>query len=110
MVPKPGGSVFAWITEAELVCIVLYNQIVKQRDDLKIIIMSATLDAGKFQHYFNDAPLLVSYLYLDCTNVTCTCMRMSTLFHADVYKQYKTLTHPLECSWSHAPSGDLLHS
>ena len=37
-----------------------FNQIVKQRDDLKIIIMSATLDAGKFQHYFNDAPLLVS--------------------------------------------------
>ena len=32
----------------------------KQRDDLKIIIMSATLDAGKFQSYFGDAPLLVN--------------------------------------------------
>ena len=31
----------------------------KQREDLKIIVMSATLDAGKFQHYFDDAPLLV---------------------------------------------------
>ena len=41
-----------------------FNQIVKQRDDLKIIIMSATLDAGKFQHYFNDAPLLVSSLII----------------------------------------------
>ena len=40
-----------------------FNQIVKQRDDLKIIIMSATLDAGKFQHYFDDAPLLVSSQY-----------------------------------------------
>ena len=29
------------------------------REDLKIVIMSATLDAGKFQAYFNDAPLLV---------------------------------------------------
>ncbi len=31
----------------------------KNHDDLKIIIMSATLDAGKFQAYFDDAPLLV---------------------------------------------------
>jgi pre-mRNA-splicing factor ATP-dependent RNA helicase DHX15/PRP43 len=31
----------------------------KNRDDLKLIIMSATLDAGKFQAYFGDAPLLV---------------------------------------------------
>ena len=36
-------------------------QIAGQRDDLKIIIMSATLDAGKFQQYFRDAPLLVSF-------------------------------------------------
>ena len=32
----------------------------ENREDLKIVIMSATLDAGKFQAYFNDAPLLVS--------------------------------------------------
>jgi len=32
--------------------------VVKQRPDLKVIIMSATLDAGKFQSYFDDAPLL----------------------------------------------------
>ena len=31
---------------------------VKQRSDLKIIIMSATLDAGKFQEYFDNAPLM----------------------------------------------------
>merc|ERR1712227_660319 len=30
----------------------------KQRPDIKIIIMSATLDAGKFQHYFDNAPLM----------------------------------------------------
>lgn len=34
------------------------KEVCKQRPDLKIIIMSATLDAGKFQQYFNDAPLL----------------------------------------------------
>lgn len=34
------------------------KQIVTKRKDLKIIVMSATLDAGKFQHYFDGAPLL----------------------------------------------------
>ena len=28
------------------------------RPDLKLIIMSATLDAGKFQNYFDNAPLM----------------------------------------------------
>ncbi|GJN74496.1 pre-mRNA splicing factor ATP-dependent RNA helicase PRP43 [Purpureocillium lilacinum] len=36
----------------------LLKQISMRRSDLKIIIMSATLDAQKFQKYFNDAPLL----------------------------------------------------
>ncbi|KAH3685281.1 hypothetical protein WICPIJ_003755 [Wickerhamomyces pijperi] len=36
----------------------LLKQITSRRTDLKIIIMSATLDAEKFQTYFNDAPLL----------------------------------------------------
>ena len=36
----------------------LLKEISKQRKDLKIIIMSATLDAGKFQDYFDSAPLL----------------------------------------------------
>lgn len=36
----------------------LLKQIIKRRNDLKIIVMSATLDAEKFQVYFNDAPLL----------------------------------------------------
>lgn len=36
----------------------LLKQIASRRSDLKIIIMSATLDAQKFQKYFNDAPLL----------------------------------------------------
>lgn len=36
----------------------LLKQVTVRRPDLKIIIMSATLDAEKFQKYFNDAPLL----------------------------------------------------
>jgi len=36
----------------------LIKEVVKQRPDLKVIIMSATLDAGKFQNYFGEAPLL----------------------------------------------------
>ena len=36
----------------------LLKEIAKQRTDLKIIVMSATLDAGKFQDYFDGAPLL----------------------------------------------------
>jgi len=36
----------------------LIKEVVKQRPDLKVIIMSATLDAGKFQGYFDDAPLM----------------------------------------------------
>ena len=34
------------------------KEILRQRDDLKVICMSATLDAGKFAKYFNDCPLI----------------------------------------------------
>jgi pre-mRNA-splicing factor ATP-dependent RNA helicase DHX15/PRP43 len=36
----------------------LLKEVAVRRPELKVIIMSATLDAQKFQHYFNDAPLL----------------------------------------------------
>jgi pre-mRNA-splicing factor ATP-dependent RNA helicase DHX15/PRP43 len=36
----------------------LLKEVAVRRPDLKIVIMSATLDAQKFQRYFNDAPLL----------------------------------------------------
>lgn len=36
----------------------LLKEVVLRRPDLKIIIMSATLDAQKFQRYFSNAPLL----------------------------------------------------
>jgi pre-mRNA-splicing factor ATP-dependent RNA helicase DHX15/PRP43 len=36
----------------------LLKEVAQRRSDLKIVVMSATLDAAKFQKYFNDAPLL----------------------------------------------------
>lgn len=36
----------------------LLKDVVERRPDLKLIVMSATLDAQKFQKYFNNAPLL----------------------------------------------------
>lgn len=36
----------------------LIKEIAKKRPDLKVIVMSATLDAEKFQAYFDNAPLL----------------------------------------------------
>ena len=36
----------------------ILKNIITLRTDLKVVIMSATLDAGKFQHYFDNAPLL----------------------------------------------------
>ena len=39
----------------------LLKEVAKQRSDLKIIIMSATLDAGKFQVYSVKAFIIYSY-------------------------------------------------
>ena len=36
----------------------LIKELLPKRPDLKVIVMSATLDSGKFQKYFNPAPLL----------------------------------------------------
>lgn len=36
----------------------LLKEVLGRRKDLKIVVMSATLDAVKFQQYFNDAPLM----------------------------------------------------
>uniref|UniRef100_A0A1X7VDT7 RNA helicase n=1 Tax=Amphimedon queenslandica TaxID=400682 RepID=A0A1X7VDT7_AMPQE len=36
----------------------IIKEIMNNREDIKIVIMSATLDAGKFQTYFDDAPLI----------------------------------------------------
>jgi pre-mRNA-splicing factor ATP-dependent RNA helicase DHX15/PRP43 len=36
----------------------LLKEVMAKRADLKVVVMSATLDAGKFQAYFNGAPLM----------------------------------------------------
>lgn len=42
------------------------KEIIKQRRDLKLVIMSATLDAGKFQVSFIEFSLLVKYAMTSC--------------------------------------------
>lgn len=39
----------------------LLKEVCRKRKDLQVVVMSATLDAGKFQKYFDNAPLLVSF-------------------------------------------------
>jgi pre-mRNA-splicing factor ATP-dependent RNA helicase DHX15/PRP43 len=36
----------------------LLKEVMQKRKDLKIVVMSATLDAVKFQQYFDHAPLM----------------------------------------------------
>merc|ERR1712137_958008 len=36
----------------------LLKQVIENRPDLKVVVMSATLDAQKFQAFFDDAPLM----------------------------------------------------
>lgn len=45
-------------TLATDVLMAMLKEVALRRPDLKLIIMSATLDAQKFQRYFNEAPLL----------------------------------------------------
>lgn len=45
----------------------LLKEVLRQRKTLKVVVMSATLDAGKFVNYFDNAPLVVrSLVYLFC--------------------------------------------
>ena len=46
-------------TLATDILMALLKNVAERRPELKVIIMSATLDAQKFQKYFNNAPLLV---------------------------------------------------
>lgn len=39
----------------------LLKEVIKNREDLKVIVMSATLDAEQFQRYFTNAPLMVPH-------------------------------------------------
>lgn len=58
------------------------KQLILKRKDIKIVVMSATLDAGKFQSYFDNSPLL---------NVP-------------------GRTHPVEIMWANAPAKDFLEA
>ena len=45
-------------TLATDILIGVIKEVLANRGDLKLIVMSATLDAGKFQAYFDNAPLM----------------------------------------------------
>ena len=50
----------------------LLKEVAKQRKDLKIVVMSATLDAGKFQVRLSHTCTAGSSVYYDiCTLMTC---------------------------------------
>lgn len=58
------------------------KQLLARRKDIKIVVMSATLDAGKFQSYFDDSPLL----------------------------SVPGRTHPVEILWASEPARDFLEA
>ncbi len=47
-----------WIPDADKAFNLSFHQVLRSRKDLKLVVMSATLDAKKFQKYFDGAPLI----------------------------------------------------
>ena len=62
----------------------LMKEILKKRKDLKVVVMSATLDAGKFKQYFEGAP-----------SICCQ-------FHTLSFGRWGSGWHSVWCSGSHA--------
>lgn len=63
----------------------LQVQVLKQRPDLKLVVMSATLEAEKFQGYFLDAPLMKvcssrGVLGHACQMCECSCVEYKSSF------------------------------
>lgn len=58
----------------------LLKEVLRNRPDLKCVVMSATLEAEKFQSYFTEAPLMVSlYRSLASPRVIFFCMKCSSM-------------------------------
>ncbi len=49
----------------------LLKEVLERRKDLKVVVMSATLDAVKFQKYFSGAPLVVCAWLDGCKVLGC---------------------------------------
>ena len=71
-----------------------FEQIMLRRKDLKVVVMSATLDALKFQQYFDNAPLMkvmplirivVYCIVLYCTVLYCTVLYCTVLYCTVLY-------------------------
>ena len=96
-----------------------FEQIMLRRKDLKVVVMSATLDALKFQQYFDNAPLMkvmplirivVYCIVLYCTVLYCTVLYCTVLYCTVLYCTvlYCTVLHctVLYCT---APYCTVLH-
>lgn len=48
------------------------QEVLKNRPDMRVVVMSATLDAKKFQSYFDNAPLLKVHAVTIVYNINAT--------------------------------------
>ena len=58
----------------------LLKEVLRNRPDMKMVVMSATLDAEKFQKYFGDAPLMVSLVCLRMLDDGMKCILVVDLY------------------------------
>jgi hypothetical protein len=76
-------------------------QVLIARKDLKLVVMSATLDAVKFQKYFGNAPLVVRRLGSPLSQMSTRIVRKR--------RRRRRVLRAAESAWSHVSRGDILH-
>ena len=87
-----------------------------RRKDLKIVVMSATLDALKFQQYFNNAPLmkvcaLCAMLFHSFSSLTDTLLIFHHLLLVwNLSVQVPGRTHPVEIFYTPEPERDYVEA
>jgi hypothetical protein len=82
-------------------------QVLAKRSDLKVVVMSATLEAEKFQGYFTDAPLMAR----SCAprSSCCVAARCNALTRVICVVRPSAFP-PAESARPAAPRGDFLHA
>jgi pre-mRNA-splicing factor ATP-dependent RNA helicase DHX15/PRP43 len=77
-----------WVTQH----LMMVSQVLKQRADMKLVVMSATLEAEKFQGYFLDAPLMKVPGRLHPVEIFYTQVRLATHSHMHTVEAF-TMWH-----------------
>ncbi len=85
-----------------IILVVSSLQILVKRKDLKLVVMSATLDAGKFQDYFQGAPLMVRR--------RCCSRPLPVSPAAAVVQKVPGRMHPVEIFYTAEPEKDYLEA